>query len=146
MQSRVRNPCVARTAEAVAGATYESATGEVSPIVATPASEERPRTSPDGRWMSYTSDESGRDEVYVRGLAQRTPRQQVSNNNAIASAWAPDGRTLYFVTRFERSLWAASIATSPALSVGRPRRLFDLDGYHPLFDVSPDGKRFAVVL
>ena len=124
---------------------YDPATGEVSPIVATPASEERPRTSPDGRWMSYTSDESGRDEVYVRGLGQRTPRQQVSTNNAIASAWAPDGRTLYFVTRFERSLWAASIATSPALSVGRPRRLFDLDGYESLFDVSPDGKRFAVV-
>ena len=124
---------------------YDPATGEVSPIVATPASEERPRTSPDGRWMSYTSDESGRDEVYVRGLGQRTPRQQVSTNNAIASAWAPDGRTLYFVTRFERSLWAASIATSPALSVGRPRRLFDLDGYQSLFDVSPDGKRFAVV-
>ena len=95
--------------------------------------------------MWSTSDESGRDEVYVRGLGQRTPRQQVSTNNAIASAWAPDGRTLYFVTRFERSLWAASIATSPALSVGRPRRLFDLDGYQSLFDVSPDGKRFAVV-
>ena len=100
-----------------------------------------PPLSP-GRWMSYTSDESGRDEVYVRGLGQRTPRQQVSTNNAIASAWAPDGRTLYFVTRFKRSLWAASIATSPALSVGRPRRLFDLEGYQSFFDVSPGWEAF----
>jgi Tol biopolymer transport system component len=118
---------------------------ELKAIVATPASEIRPRVSPDGRWLAYVSDDTGRYQGYVRDLDNRVPRQRVSTNGALAMAWAPDGRTLYFTTSSERSMWSAAVTTSPSLAVGRPQRLFADENYSPIFDVTPDGRRFVMM-
>ena len=113
--------------------------------MATPANEERPRVSPDGRWVAYTSGESGRPEAFVRSLATPTGRQRVSSTGALCVVWAPDGRTLYFNSFPDRGLWAAPVTTTPTLTVGKPTRLFATDGYVSAFDISPDGTQFVMV-
>jgi serine/threonine-protein kinase len=121
------------------------ASGQVAPVVATPASEELPRVSPDGKWLAYVSNDSGRFEAFVRGLAPGATRQRVSSNGANAINWAPDSRTVYFTSVRDGAVWASRITTEPALTVGSPRRLFGIEAYSRNFDVSPDGKRFAMV-
>ncbi|MGE4224146.1 MAG: protein kinase [Vicinamibacterales bacterium] len=113
-------------------------------LVSTPADEQYPRVSPDGRWLSYVSSDSGRFEAYVRSLDSRAPRQRVSTNGAVRAVWAPDGRTLYYTSSTDRGLWAAAITTRPSLAVGRPQRLFDAAAYLFDFDVAPDG-RFVMI-
>ena len=121
------------------------ATRQVTAVVATPASEVRPRVSPDGRWLAYLSDESGRLEAFVRGLAPGAGRQRVSTNGALGIGWAPDGRTLYFTGLTDRAMWASRVTTTPALAVGPPTRMFGIEPYIGRFDISPDGKRFAMM-
>ena len=118
---------------------------EPTAVVATPASEGQPRVSPDGRWLAYTSNDSGRYEVFVRSLETSSPRQRVSTTGAAITTWAPDGRTLYYTSIADRGLWAAAITTSPSLAVGRPQRLFAADAYLPYFDTTPDGRRFLMI-
>ena len=115
------------------------------PVVSTPALEELPRVSADGRWLAYASDDTGRKEAYVRGLGPLTGRQRVSSNGAAEMAWAPDGRTLYYTTSTDPAMWAVAIATAPALAIGSPVRLFATQDFLPGFDVSPDGTRFAMI-
>ncbi len=120
-------------------------TRQVTAVVATPASEEHPRVSPDGRWLAYLSDESGRLEAFVRGLAPGAARQRVSTNGAVGIGWTPDGRTLYFAGLTDRAMWASRVTTTPALAVGAPTRMFGIEPYLDQFDISPDGTRFAMV-
>ena len=121
------------------------ATRQVTDVVATPASEERPRVSPDGRWLAYLSNDSGRHEAFVRGLAPGAGRQRVSTNGAVGIGWAPDGRTLYFTGLTDRAMWASRVTTTPALAVGPPARMFGIEPYLGQFDISPDGTRFAML-
>ena len=120
------------------------ATRQVTALVATRASEESPRVSPDGRWLAYMSNDSGRFEAFVRGLTPGAVRQRVSTNGVVGMAWAPDGRTLYFTGPTDRAMWAARVATTPALAVGAPTRMFGTERYSGDFDISPDGKRFVM--
>jgi Tol biopolymer transport system component len=108
--------------------------------------------SPDGRWISFVSDQSGREEVYVRDLAGEGDQVQVSTEGGNEPVWGPDGRELFYrETRQEDPhLVAAGIATSPALAVTGRKRLFpigDIIGTnpHPNYDISPDGKTFVMV-
>ena len=120
------------------------ATRQVTDVVVTPASEERPRVSSDGRWLAYLSNDSGRLEAFVRELAPGAGRQRVSTNGAIAIGWAPDGRTVDFTSAADRAMWASRVTTTPALTVGPPTRMFGIEPYGGNFDVSPDGKRFVM--
>jgi hypothetical protein len=70
--------------------------GVIHPAVATAADEGAPALSPDGRWIAYTSTESGAEEVYVQPIPGPGPRLQVSVNGGQEAQWAPDGRTLYY--------------------------------------------------
>ena len=119
------------------------ATRQVTAVVATPASDVRPRVSPDGRWLAYLSDESGRLQAFVRGLAPGAGRQRVSTNGALGIGWAPDGRTVYFTGN--RAMWASRVTTTPALTVGPPTRMFGTEPYVGDFDISPDGTRFVML-
>ena len=121
-------------------------TRTATPVVATRFPERHPRVSPDGRWLAYVSRENERWEVYVRSLAGRPQRRQVSVDGALswAIAWSPDGRRLYYRGR-DRGVWMAEVTTTPALVVGRPVRLFSADEYDESLDLAPDGKRFAMV-
>ena len=108
--------------------------------------------SPDGRWLSFVSDQSGREEVYVRDLAGKQDQVLVSVDGGNEAKWSPDGRELYYrETKPEAPyLIAATIATTPALAVTGRKRLFPISDIvgtapHANYDISPDGKTFVVV-
>jgi Tol biopolymer transport system component len=107
--------------------------------------------SPDGRWLAYTSNETGRDEVYVQPFSVTGPRgkRQVSVDGGTESVWAPDSRDLFY--RNGDKMMAVAIETEPELSIGTPRLLFEgrfLQGpqwARRNYDISPDGQRFLMV-
>jgi Tol biopolymer transport system component/predicted Ser/Thr protein kinase len=120
---------------------------ESQALLETPFSESLPRFSPDGRYVSYMSNESGRYEIYVRTFPQGGGRYQVSVNGAEQARWSRDGKELYFVQGDQ--LMAAAVSTSETgFATEPPRLLFR----HPAlnvsssttFDVAADG-RFVVV-
>jgi serine/threonine-protein kinase len=79
-----------------------SASAEPFPFLATAAWETDPRFSPDSRWIAYTSDESGRGEVYIRPFtgepAPPAGKIQVSNNGGGYALWAPSGREIFYMS------------------------------------------------
>jgi Tol biopolymer transport system component len=130
------------------------------PLLRSPFNEAMPRVSPDGRWLAYISNESGRYEVYVRPFPGPGGRVQVSDGGGTEPVWAPDGRRLFYRTgdRFVAATLTsapaagAPAAGAPSLTVAGRRALFE-GRYQsvvsvvaaPSYDVSPDGTRFAVL-
>jgi Tol biopolymer transport system component len=108
------------------------------------------RFSPDGRYLAFTSDESGRSEVYVRPAAGG-PKRLVSNAGGALPIWRRDGKELFFATYDGRLNAVAVSAGSSSLELGSPQPLFDLqladsNAFSPgLYDVSADGQKFLVV-
>jgi serine/threonine protein kinase len=109
-----------------------------------------PKTSPDGRWMAYCSDESGQQEVYVRPFPEvNTGRLQVSVKGGECPLWSPDGRELFY--QIGDAVMAVPVKTEPTFNAGKPAILFRgtythwsaLEG-HP-WDIHPDGKRFLMM-
>ena len=124
----------------------------VTPLVATPFDEEAGALSPDGRWLAYVSDETGRPEIYVRPFAGSGGKVLVSEGGGAEPRWSPDGRTLYYrgVKDAAQYLVAARVAAGAEFSVSGRTPLFDVTDFdtaepHANWDVSPDGKRFAMV-
>jgi Tol biopolymer transport system component/predicted Ser/Thr protein kinase len=124
------------------------------PIVRTAFEETDGQFSPDGRWIAYTSDESGRNEVYVttsRGGTEPRPRWPVSNLGGRLPRWRGDGKELYYLAADNRSVVSVDIRPSAdGIQAGTPRRLFSSStalagGYTRVsYDVTPDGQRFLV--
>jgi serine/threonine-protein kinase len=85
--------------------------------VATPANEMNPRFSPDGKWVAFLSDESGRSEVYVRSFPDPTSRVQISAEGAQEIVWSDDGKTIYY--RSGSALLTATVEPSPFRVVRR---------------------------
>jgi serine/threonine-protein kinase len=127
---------------------------QVTPFLTTPAQESHPEISPDGRWLAYASDESGRYEVYITSLPDRAQTLTVSRQGGMAPAWSRDGRELFYHSPESPdggySMMTVGVRHSPALSLGQPTTLFRLpDGFVPLnpmrsYDLHPDGRRFLV--
>ena len=118
---------------------------EQKEFLSTPAAEAIPTPSPDGRYLAYVSDESGRNEVYIRQFPDGSGKRQVSLNGGKQPTWRRDGRELFYVER--ASLMAVEVSTEGGLMLGRPRKLFDSEDLrsfsrHAEYDVSPDGERF----
>jgi serine/threonine-protein kinase len=121
-----------------------------TPFIATAANEYAPRFSPDGHWLAYTSDESGRPEVYVRPFPGSGPRVQVSTDGGNQAVWSADSRHIFF--RSGPAFIAADVAaTGNSISVASRRKLFEgsFYGTDPMmvsaaYDVSPDGRSFLV--
>ena len=83
----------------------------------------QPQISPDGRWMAYTSDESGKYEVYVRPFPEVDKgRWQVSTSGGDSPLWSPDGRELFY--RNGDAVMAVSVKTDPTFSLETPKTLF----------------------
>ncbi len=111
--------------------------------------EARATFSPDGRWIAYQSDESGRDEIYIRPLSGPSGRWQVSTNGGTRPHWRSDGKELFFLGA-DNKIWVAEIKLgSVTVNIGSVRPLFQInpflgalnrDGY----DVTADGQRFLV--
>jgi Tol biopolymer transport system component len=118
------------------------------PFLGTPADEHTARLSSDGRWLAYTSDESGRDEIYVRSFPAPGPALQVSDSGGRVPRWAPGGTTLHYWSRGR--MMAVELTPDRPVRVLRREVLFDLadsgqdaDGME--YDVLADG-RFLTVL
>jgi Tol biopolymer transport system component len=119
------------------------------PYAATSADESAARFSPDGRWVAYTSDESGRAEVYVDAYPQPGRRRMISSGGGVHPVWRGDGRELYYWrdgALVAVRLGAAVGGAPPA--PGEQTVLFRAPynvGVNTMYDVSPDGERFVIV-
>jgi Tol biopolymer transport system component len=125
--------------------------GEMSDPVTflgTPTYEGGARISPDGRFVAYRSDESGRREVYVRSFPDGDGKWQVSVNGGWQPRWRPDGKELYYVEG-EDTLMSVSVSTEPTITLGPPQQLFRsedlLRGGLTEYDVTADGERFVTI-
>jgi serine/threonine-protein kinase len=96
-------------------------------LLATPFDESAPKLSPDGHWLAYQSNESGRDEVYIRPYPEtELARIQVSTDGGLAPRWSRDGSELFFLSG-NREMMAATIRVqADRLSIGERTHLFDL--------------------
>ncbi len=119
---------------------------ELTPLIQTPFTEYWPRVSPDGRWLAYTSDESGIEEVYVRPFPRRGGKWQVSSSGGTKPLWGPDGKELFYLGS-ENTLMVAQLESGErSLKVGQVESLFQasftqgVDGW--TYDIAPDGQRF----
>jgi Tol biopolymer transport system component len=102
------------------------------------------RLSPDGRWLAYDTDESGRKEVYVVSFPEGQGRVQISNAGAVEAKWARGGREILY-TAFDGKVTSVEIDASRGLRPGTPRPLFQLpEGTGFGWDVSADGERFLL--
>jgi serine/threonine-protein kinase len=105
-----------------------------------------PRFSPDGKWIAYMSDESGRREIYVRQYPGAGGKVQVSTVGGLRPTWHPSGRELFYQLR--NQWYAVEVAPSTPFRVGRPRLLFEgpyisVPGFS--WALAPDGERFLVL-
>ena len=121
-------------------------------FLVTPYQERTPRFSPDGKWILYVSNDSGRDEIYVRPAADASTRITVSNDGGAEPVWARDGREVYY--RNGDRLLAAPVQSFTPFAVGTPRVLFTTPLYerdrgagagNPNYDVARDGQRFVMI-
>jgi Tol biopolymer transport system component len=122
--------------------------GSARPLMQTAANETQPAVSPDGRWLAWMTDASGRPEVMVRRYPDGAA-VPVSREGGVEPVWDPGGRELYFRDRGGTSVMSASFQPGDPPLVGAPRVLFT--GRYATcsiwcrnFDVSPDGRRFVM--
>jgi eukaryotic-like serine/threonine-protein kinase len=106
--------------------------------------------SPDGRYLAYSSDQSGRFEIYITAYPGPGAVTQVSPDGGTNPLWSRDGRELFYQNKMK--MMAVKVATQPGLSVGVAQELFRTDinpAYRRVFgreyDVTPDGKRFVML-
>jgi serine/threonine-protein kinase len=118
-------------------------TADVEPLVQTQYSESSPAFSPDGKFLAYDSNSSGRREVYIQPFDRPGEARRISNAGGSAPRWREDGRELFFLD-LERQIMAVGLTTDKTVSKppvrvtsGKP-----IDG----FDVAPDGTRFVAVV
>jgi hypothetical protein len=123
--------------------------GTAHPLMHSTANETQPAVSPDGRWLAWMTDASGRYQVMVRRYPDGTDAP-VSREGGREPAWSPDGREIYFRDLPGTSMMAASFTPGDPPQAGTPRILFT--GRYVAcylwcrnYDVSPDGRRFVMV-
>jgi hypothetical protein len=124
------------------------------PLIADPKyNETSPAISPDGRWITYVSNETGRPEVYVRPFpGVDEGKWQVSVAGGQAPLWARSGRELFYVDA-RRSMMVVAVPPGATFAPGTPRKLFQLEptdylgeveNYTP-FEITPDGRHFLML-
>jgi len=104
------------------------------------------RISPDGKYLAFTSIDSGRTEVYVQALPPGTGKWQASINGGGAPRWRRDGKELFFVS-LDGKMMAADVTLGSAVSLGVPHELFRTPLTNALgsqYDVTADGQRFLI--
>jgi Tol biopolymer transport system component len=127
--------------------TYSLREKKAQPWLATPFAEGSPQLSPDGKWIVYQSNESGRNEIYVRSFPESQEKFLVSNGGGVMPAWRGDGGELYYLSE-DQKMMAVPVTLTPKFESGTPVALFPtrlLD--HPSlrqYDVVSDGSRFLL--
>jgi eukaryotic-like serine/threonine-protein kinase len=118
------------------------------PVVRSPFTDFQGRFSPDGKWIAYVSDESGRFEVYAQGYPEATTRIQISTAGGNQPRWRKDGKELFFLGQpFDATAVDISTSNEGALKAGIPHKLFSgppvlLVARRNTWEVTPDGRRF----
>jgi Tol biopolymer transport system component len=123
------------------------------PFLETPTNERQAQLSPNGKWIAYTSNETGRDEVYVQRFPVPGAKYQVSQDGGAMPRWRRDGAELFFLTT-RQFLTAVPIHGETSLEIGPPVSLFrtrlilqgseSSGGLVTTYDVTPDGQRFLL--
>jgi len=121
--------------------------GKPFPIVQTPFEERDPQISPDGKWMAYRNNESGRMEVYITAFPGGGAKWQVSTNGGFEAKWRGDSKELFFVDSSDNLMAVDVNASGSAVRLGVPHVLFQAVGAQRQagpFDVTRDGKKFLI--
>ena len=122
------------------------------PLLHRDVAEQNGEVSPDGRWLAYQSNETGRFEIYVRPFPNVEAGQwQISTDGGIQAVWSRKGEQLFYLAP-GGSVMAVPVATSGTWKSGNPTKLFDDRYYHGAgagvgrtYDVSADGQRFLMI-
>jgi Tol biopolymer transport system component len=130
--------------------TYSFETKKASPLIEIPKSAQHSsRFSPDGRWIAYISDETGRHEVFVQPFPLTGAKHQVTKNGGGHPLWSPDGKQLFFDK--DQHMFSIQVQTQPAFSAGAPAAL-PIAGFiqapgnnRRQYDITPDGKQFLMM-
>src|SRR5690606_33944015 len=121
-------------------------------LTSAPGNEFQAQLSPDGRWIAYTSTESGREEIYVQRFPDGGGKRQVSPAGGASPRWRPDGTELYYIAR-DGYVTAVAVRSTEPLDLGPATPLFRsrapfLDAangaINGIFDVTADGQRFLI--
>ena len=127
--------------------------GTPSPLIQTDADERCAQISPDGKWIAYVANTSGREEVYVQSFPPSGPAIQVSANGGAQVRWRPDGRELFYIETESRQLVAVPVGVgrNGAMALGAGTALFAMNvghvlaaGPNPEYVASADGQRFLL--
>ena len=119
---------------------------ETEALWATPFEEFHPSVSPDGKWLAYTSNESGRYEVYVQPFPGGGRRVKISAELGFLPKWSPDGSDVFYRSGSGTKLMVVPVSVAEdTFQAKTPRVLFELKrgGYAFWYDVAPDGQRFV---
>ena len=117
------------------------------PILRTDFRELQGHFSPDGAWIAYVSDESGRPEIYVRPFPEGEGKWQVSRDGGRLPIWSADGTEILYLSG--NKMMAVSVKTVAAFEAGVPEVLFEVDAQFTRFtrfDVTADGQRFVIAI
>jgi len=127
---------------------FDMKTRTVTHLVDWPGSAQHSSSmSPDGKWMAYASNETGRYEVWLEPFPRSGARLQLTRDGGSHPLWAPDGRSLYFDR--DHQIFQLAVNTQDVTSIGEPTPLaikgFAQAEYRRQFDLMPDGRQFLVL-
>jgi Tol biopolymer transport system component len=121
------------------------------PFLQTQFLERHAKLSPDGRWMAYSSNESGQYQIYVQTFPTGSGKWQVSTTGGVQPRWRHDGRELFFLTA-DGKLMVVPVRAGATFEAGTPALLFQTQSfglapavqYSQQYDVAADGQRFLI--
>jgi Tol biopolymer transport system component len=125
--------------------------GKPEVFLQTPADERYPSFSPDGRWMAYSSAESGIFQVYVRAFPDKGGKWQISNSNGTYPMWSRNGHELFFETLDNHIMAAAYTVKGDSFVADKPRlwsekQIGGVPNSVKNVDLAPDGKRIVALM
>ncbi len=122
---------------------YSLRNGKRTLLLATPFDEGNAAVSPDGQWLAYSSNETGKSEIYVRSLRDASTQFQLSTSGGSQPFWRADGRELFWADP-QGTVISVQVKSGASFQPDTPRRLFQMPTGAALFDVGRDGSRFLV--
>ncbi len=122
-----------------------AALGEPQVVAASPSSETRGSFSPDGRWVVYQSNATGRFEIYARAFPGGEQEYRLSAEGGLMPQWHPSGREVFYRSPGNAMMAVGVTTAGDRVIPGVPRRLFDATRYDETYAVSPDGRRLLMM-